>query len=149
MPAARSATEAQAAIRAMKSAKKDNIIDGVQMRKTGIPCTQQGLFWSDHVAAASAKSKAEQAQEAAKQEQAAADKQREKEAKAMARQRNTEDVLALLQAQSDNWHTLGAQQLVDAANDLLKPNPAVKTKAAAVPLLRDAIAAGRFATVAA
>ena len=42
----------QAAVRAMKAASKDNIINGVQMRKTGVPCTQQGLYWSDQVAAA-------------------------------------------------------------------------------------------------
>ena len=97
-------------------------------------------------AAAAKQSKDEQAQDAEKQELAAADKQREKEAKAMARQRNTEVVLALLQTESSNWQTLGAQQLVDAANDLLKPTPVVKNKGQAVPLLRTALNEGRFAS---
>ena len=88
-------------------------------------------------AAAAKQSKDEQAQDAEKQELAAADKQREKEAKAMARQRSTEVVLALVQTQSSNWHTLGAQQLVDAANDLLKPTPVVKKKGAGRAAIAD------------
>lgn len=147
-PAARAATEAAQTVAAMKAAKKRSYCDGVQMRKTGIPCTVSGLYYSHHVAAACEQSKAESAQEAQQAEQAAADKQRQKEARALARQHATEAALLLLQANSQDWKRLPAQQLIDATNDLVHPDPPVTTKRDAVPALEAAVATGRFACAA-
>ena len=144
-PAVRGATESVQAVAAMKSAKKTYHVDGVLMRKAGVPCTVSGLYWSAHVAAACEQAKAATAQEAEQAEQAAADKQRQKDARALARQQATEAVLLLLQANSQDWKRVQAQQLIDATNDLLRPDQPVNTKRDAVPALEAAVASGRFA----
>ena len=112
IPLARTATEQQKAVSAMKRAKKTNIIvNGVQFRKKGIPCTIEGRYWGPDVACAA--EKGEQLQEQAEQVQAATDafKKQQKEAKAFARQQCTAKVLVALQNNEPSWSDTPAKRV--------------------------------------
>ena len=144
-PLARTATEQQKAVSAMKRAKKTNlVVDGIQFRKKGIPCTIEGRYWGPDVACAA--EKGEQLQEQAEQVQAATDafKKQQKEAKAFVRQQCTAKVLVALQNNEPSWSDTPAKELCDAANDLLFPQSKITRKGDAVAAFQRALLDGKF-----
>ena len=146
-PLARTTTEQHKAVSAMKQAKKTNIIvNGVQFRKKGIPCTIGGCYWSADVACAA--EIGEQLADKAEQVQAATDaaKKQLKEAKSFARQQSTAKVLVSLQNNEPSWSDTSAKELCDAANDLLFPQSKITRKSDAVAAFQRALAEGKFSS---
>ena len=117
-PAACSASEAHECLKAQEEAKKMNVmVEGLTMRKSGIPDTTKGLFWCPNTARAVKKNGEFNAQEAEKAELAAAQKQRDKDAKALCRQQGTAGVLALLRDSSQTWE----QSALERKPSLMRP----------------------------